>query len=161
MKAPDGPRPRARIASDAKEVSVKLRLFLLGVALLVATPAWAEETGDLEQTITDLGSQATDKERIDKRGASKVELSQIRGWLTDATNAVKESGTKVVRRFLDLVRAQMKLVDELIGLSQVEQELARLQRDIGKTKQSIATLGGRLEEKRAHLRALKMREGEK
>jgi hypothetical protein len=140
---------------------VTLRLIPLAMMMLLAAPAWAEEPADLDQTITDLNSQAGDKERIDSRGATKVELSQIRGWLTNATNSVKENAAKVARRFFDLVRAQMKLVDQLISLSQVDAEAARLERDVAKTKERIATMTTQLEEKRVQLRALKMREGGK
>ena len=136
-----------------------LRLVLLGLVGLTAAPAWAEEPADLAQTITDLGSQTGDKERIDTQSATKVEISQIRGWLTNAANSVKENTAKVARRFFDLIRAQMKLVDQLISLSQIESEAARLEREVAKTKQRIGTMTGQLEEKRVQLRALKMREG--
>jgi vacuolar-type H+-ATPase subunit D/Vma8 len=138
---------------------VTLRLVLPAMMMLLAAPAWAEEPADLEQTITDLNSQTGDKERIDTQGATKVEISQIRGWLTNATNSVKEKTAKVARRFFDLVRAQMKLVDQLISLSQIESEADRLEREVAKTKQRIGTMTGQLEEKRVQLRALKMREG--
>lgn len=137
-----------------------LRLVLLGVALLLAAPVHAEEPADLEQTITDLNSQTADKERIDKEGATKVELSQIRGWLTNATNSIKENAVKVARRFFDLVRAQMKLVDQLITLSSIDTEATRLERDVARTKQSISAMSQQLEEKRVQLRALKLRESE-
>ena len=136
-----------------------VRLILLGLVGLLAAPAWAEEPADLEQTITDLSSQTGDKERIDRLGATKVEVNQIRTWLTTATNSVKENAAKVARRFFDLIRAQMKLVDQLISLSQIDNEAVRLEREVAKTKQRIATMTGQLEEKRVQLRALKMREG--
>ena len=136
-----------------------VRLILLGLVGLLAAPAWAEEPADLEQTITDLSSQTGDKERIDRLGATKVEVNQIRTWLTNATNSVKENAAKVARRFFDLIRAQMKLVDQLISLSQIDNEAVRLEREVAKTKQRIATMTGQLEEKRVQLRALKMREG--
>jgi len=138
---------------------VTVRLILLGLVGLLAAPAWAEEPADLEQTITDLSSQTGDKERIDRLGATKVEVNQIRTWLTTATNSVKENAAKVARRFFDLIRAQMKLVDQLISLSQIDNEAVRLEREVAKTKQRIATMTGQLEEKRVQLRALKMREG--
>ncbi|MBI5478941.1 MAG: hypothetical protein HY906_08805 [Deltaproteobacteria bacterium] len=138
-----------------------LRLVLMAMVMFLAAPAWAEEPADLEQTITDLNSQAGDKERIDTQGATKVELSQIRGWLTNATNSVKENAAKVARKFFDLVRVQMKLVDQLISLSQIDAEVARLERDVAKTKERIATMTTQLEEKRVQLRALKLREGGK
>jgi len=136
------------------------RLVALGLLLLLAAPAMAEEA-DLEQTISDLGSQAADKERIDTLGAGKVEISQIRGWLTDATNAVKAKAVKAARRLFDLVRTQMKLVDQLVATSQVEKETARLQRDIRQTKSRIEDLTAKLGEKRSRLRAMKLREGER
>ena len=137
-----------------------LRLILLAMMMLLTAPAWAEEPADLDQTITDLNSQAGDKERIDKEGATKVELSQIRGWLTAATNAVKENAAKVARRFFDLVRAQMKLVDQLVSVSQLDTEATRLEREVSKTKERIVKMTGQLEEKRVQLRALKLREGD-
>jgi len=139
---------------------VTLRPILMAVALLLAAPARAEEPADLEHTIADLNSQAGDKERIDKEGATKVELSQIRGWLTNATNSIKENAVKVARRFFDLIRSQMKLVDQLISLSQIDAEAARLERDVAKTKQNISSMTLQLEEKRIQLRALKLRESE-
>jgi hypothetical protein len=147
-------------AAIEKEAAVTSRLVLLAAMVLLAAPAWAEEPADLEQTITDLSSQTGDKERIDKMGATKVELSQIRGWLTNAANAVKENAAKAARRFFDLVRAQMKLVDQLISVSQVDSEAARLERDVAKTKERIAKMTAQLEEKRVQLRALKLRERE-
>ncbi len=137
-----------------------LRLVLVGMVLALAAPVRAEEPADLEQTITDLNSQAGDKERIDKEGATRVELSQIRGWLTNATNSIKENAVKVARRFFDLVRAQMKLVDQLITLSHIDGEATRLERDVARTKQSISSMSLQLEEKRIQLRALKLRERE-
>jgi chromosome segregation ATPase len=136
-----------------------MRLVLLAMIGLLAAPAWAEEPADLAQTITDLNSQAGDKERIDAQGATKVELSQIRGWLTGATNSIKENASKVARKLFDLVRAQMKLVDQLISLSQADAEAARVEREVAKTKQRISTMTTQLEEKRIQLRALKLREG--
>jgi hypothetical protein len=140
---------------------VTLRLVLLAMVTLLTVPARAEEPADLEQTITDLNSQTGDKERIDTQGATRVELSQIRGWLTNATNAVKENAAKVARRFFDLVRAQMKLVDQLIALAQVDAEATRLEREAAKTKERITTMTTQLEEKRVQLRALKLRESGK
>ena len=137
-----------------------LRLILLAMVVLLAAPAWAEEPADLDQTITDLNSQTGDKERIDKEGATKVELSQIRGWLTNATNAVKEHAAKAARRFFDLVRAQMKLVDQLIVVAQLDSEASHLEREVAKTKERIVRMTTQLEEKRIQLRALKLREGE-
>jgi hypothetical protein len=137
-----------------------LRLVPLAMMVLLAAPAWADEPADLDQTITDLNSQTGDKERIDKEGATKVEISQIRGWLTNATNAVKEHAAKAARRFFDLVRAQMKLVDQLIAVAQVDSEATRLERDVAKTKDRIAKMTTQLEEKRVQLRALKLREGD-
>jgi hypothetical protein len=156
MDAPRGPVVPAVI----EEAAVTLRLVLLAMVVLVAVPAWADEPADLDQTITDLNSQTGDKERIDKEGATKVELSQIRGWLTNATNAVKEHAAKAARRFFDLVRAQMKLVDQLIGVAQMDAEAARLEREVIKTKERIARMTSQLEEKRIQLRALKLREGD-
>ena len=129
----------------------------LGIVLLFAVPAWAEDT-DLDQTIADLGSQTGDKERVDNLGATKVEVSQVRGWLTDATNAVKEKEAKKARRCFDLIRAQMRLIDELITLSQIENEAARLEADIGRTRQQNARLKAQLDDKRVQIRALKLNE---
>ncbi|HEY3354331.1 MAG TPA: hypothetical protein VGQ83_13850 [Polyangia bacterium] len=134
------------------------RLLTLGVLLLLAAPARGEDT-DLTQTISDLGSQAGDKEKIDTLGASKVEISQIRGWLTDATNAVQQSAAKKARRLFDLVRAQMRLVERLVAAAQLEHEAARLDREITRTRQSVASLKEKLDDRRAQLRASKQREG--
>jgi predicted nucleic acid-binding Zn-ribbon protein len=128
------------------------------VLLLLAAPARGEDT-DLTQTISDLGSQAGDKEKIDTLGASKVEISQIRGWLTDATNAVQQSAAKKARRLFDLVRAQMRLVERLVAAAQLEHEAARLDREITRTRQSVASLKEKLDDRRAQLRASKQREG--
>jgi uncharacterized membrane protein YgaE (UPF0421/DUF939 family) len=137
-----------------------LRLVPLGLLLLVSVPVHAEEP-DLEQTITDLGSQASDKERLDAFGAGKVEISQIRGWLTDATNAVKRNAVKTARQCFELVRAQMKLVDQLVAVAQAEHEAARLDKEIAAAKSRIGHLTARLAEKRSQLRAVKLREGER
>jgi chromosome segregation ATPase len=135
------------------------RLVPLSVALLLATPALAEDV-DLNQTLADLGSQVGDKERMDRLGATKVELNQVRGWLTDATNAVKENAAKKARRLFDLVRSQIRLVDQLIVASQVEDEATRVEREIERTRQDLARLKGQLEDKQTQIRALKMRESD-
>jgi vacuolar-type H+-ATPase subunit D/Vma8 len=137
-----------------------LRLVAVAVVLLAVAPAWAEDA-DLEQTISDLGSQAGDKERIDALGAAKVEINQIRGWLTDASNAVKQSHAKKARRVFDFVRAEMKLVERLIAVSQLENEAARLERDVAQTKREVAALKDKLIERRTELRVAKTRDAER
>ncbi len=130
-------------------------LFVVGVALLLASTARAED-GDLEQTIADLNGQASDKERIDQQGVARVEISQVRGWLTDATNSVRQKTPKKARRFFDLVRSQMKLIDQLVKVAAVENEAARLEREVGAVGKQNANLRRELDEKRVKVRALRM-----
>lgn len=129
-------------------------------ALLLSLPALAEDD-DLNRTVTDLSGQAADKEKMDTQGAAKVEVSQMRGWLDAALNAIKEDAKKKARRMFELVRAQLKLVDGLITLSRAKQELAALERERGQLRQAASKAKSQLEEKRAQLRALKITEGQK
>lgn len=128
--------------------------------LLLSLPALAEDD-DLNRTVTDLSGQAGDKEKMDTQGAAKVEVSQMRGWLDAALNAIKEDAKKKARRMFELVRAQLKLVDGLITLSRAKQELATLERERGQLRQAVSKAKSQLEEKRAQLRALKITEGQK
>lgn len=137
-----------------------MRTLLAGaLVLLLASPALAEED-DLQQTVSDLTSQTTDKEKMDTLGATRVELSQIRGWLNDATNAIKEEAKGKTRRLFELVRAQLKLVDELVALSKIDDEASRLQQQISQVKAKLSASKSELEEKKATLRALKMQESQ-
>jgi replicative DNA helicase len=136
-----------------------MRKLIAGAfVLLLAGPALGEE-GDLKQTVSDLTSQTTDKEKMDALGATRVELSQVRGWLNDATNAIKEEAEAKTRRLFELVRAQLKLVDELVALSKLEDEASKLTAQISAVKQKLSTAKNELDEKKAKLRALKMAEG--
>lgn len=136
------------------------KLSPLVLVLLLAAPARAEDD-DLNRTVTDLSGQAGDKEKMDALGAAKVELSQMRGWLDNAVNAIKEDAKKKARRMFELVRAQLKLVDGLISLSKAKDELSRLERERGQLRQALGKAKSQLEEKRAQLRALKITEGQK
>lgn len=129
----------------------------VSIRLLPAAMAAAAES-DLSQTISDLRSQASDKEKMDALGATRVELSQIRTWLNDATNAVKEEAEERCRRVFELVRAQLKLVDELTALSKIENEAKRLAQAIAKAKHSYQSAKSQLEGKQAELRALKLKD---
>lgn len=136
-----------------------MRKLIAGAfVLLLAGAAWAEE-GDLKQTVSDLTSQTADKEKMDALGATRVELSQIRGWLNDATNAIKEEAEAKTRRLFELVRAQLKLVDELVALSKLEDEASKIEQQMSAVKQKLSTAKNELDEKKAKLRALKMAEG--
>lgn len=135
------------------------KLVALFFVLLLASLARAEES-DLKQTVSDLSSQTGDKEKMDTLGATRVALSQIRGWLNDATNAIKEEAEQKTKRLFELVRAQLKLVDELISLSTLKQEADRVEGEIAQLGQKAAAAKGKLEEKQARIRALKMKESE-
>jgi len=133
-------------------------LGAFALAFLWTPPAHASEARDLEQTIQDLHSLADAKEKLDRHGAARVELAEIRTWLRAATNAVKEEAEKAARRHLDLVRAQVRLIDRIISLSKLEHEAKRLDHEIESTKKRIEGLTAELEEKRVKLRAMKLRE---
>ena len=99
------------------------RMALLLLPTMVATmmmvragPALAD-AADLQQAISDLGSQASDKERIDAENAARIELNEVRTWLQDATNKLKEEEEEWCRLVLERVRAQLRMVDQLISLS--------------------------------------------
>jgi hypothetical protein len=136
-------------------------LALAGLTLLLSLPAMADEeetTGDLTQSVSDLSSQTDDKEKMDALGATRVEVSQIRSWISDATNSIKEEAERKTRRIFERIRAQLKLVDQLIALSKLEDEASKLEQQVSETKQKAAAAKSELEEKKAKLRALKMRE---
>ncbi len=138
----------------------RLPLVLASFCVLAtATPARAEDD-DLNRTVTDLSGQAGAKEK-DSRGAAKVEISQMRGWLDAALNAIKEDSKKKARRMFELVRSQLKLVDSLIALARAKDELSRLERERTQLKQALGKERSQLDEKRAQLRALKINEGKK
>ena len=137
------------------------RTLVAVVLIVLLAPAQAlAEDADLQRTISDLSSQTSDKEKMDALGATKVELSQIRGWLNDATNAVKEEAEKKCRRLFELVRAQLKLVDELITLSKIDDEARRLEQAIAGAQKKHQAAKNQLDDKVAKLRALKMKEKE-
>lgn len=135
------------------------KLFVIaGLSLLFAGSARAD-VADLKQTLSDLRSQAGDKEKMDTLGATKVELSQISGWLDDATNAVKLEADKKARRFFTLVRAQLKLVDQLVALATLQKEAKKVASEISGLKAQMASAKNQLEDKRIQLKALKMTKG--
>jgi chromosome segregation ATPase len=133
---------------------------MVGLTLLSSLPAMAdeEESGDLKQSVSDLSAQTDDKEKMDTLGATRVEVSQIRNWISDATNSIKEEAERKTRRIFERIRAQLKLVDQLIALSKVEDEASKLEQQVSAVKQKAAAAKSELEEKRAKLRALKMKE---
>ena len=135
------------------------KLLAGALVLLLTGPAFAGE-GDLQQTVSDLTSQTADKEKMDDLGATRVELSQVRGWLNDATNAIKEEAEGTTRRLFELVRAQLTLIDELTALSKVEDEASRLLQQISQVKATLSAAKSELDEKKAKLRALKLKESE-
>jgi len=141
---------------------VTRKLLVTGLALLLSMPAWAEEdedsSQDLKQSISDLSSQTDDKEKMDGLGSSNVELSQIRGWISDATNSIKEEAEQKARRCFELVRAQLKLVDQLIALSKVEDAANKLEQQVNEAKQKVGAATKKLQDRQAKLRALKMME---
>lgn len=135
------------------------KLFVVaGLSLLCAGTAHAD-VADLKQSLSDLRSQADDKEKMDTLGATKVELSQVSGWLDDATNAIKLEAEKKARRFFTLVRAQLKLVDQLVVLAKLQQEAKKLEADISGLKEQKASAKSQLEDKRVQLKALQMTKG--
>jgi len=135
------------------------KLFVvIGLSLCCAGSARAD-VADLQQTLSDLRSQAGDKEKMDVLGATKVELSQISGWLNDATNAVKLEAGKKARRFFNLVRVQIKLVDQLVTLSKLQQRAKQLEDNISGLKQQMASAKGQLEDKRVQIKVLNSAKG--
>ena len=135
------------------------RALLLALVLgLWSGLAVAGETDDLKQTVSDLTAQTADKEKMDSLGATKVELNQLRTWIQTAQNAIQEEAEKKTRRFFTLIRSQLKLVDELIGLSRVEDQQAKLQREITAQKTLLGATKKQLLDKQARLRALNMKD---
>jgi len=130
----------------------------LVLVVLIRVPDARAEDADLQQTVTDLKGQTNDKERMDSLGASRVELSQIRTWLSDATNAIKEEAEKKSRQIFELIRAQLKLVDEQTSFSKLDDEARKLEQQVTEVKQKAEALRGRLDDKKARLRALKMKD---
>jgi 6-pyruvoyl-tetrahydropterin synthase len=131
------------------------------VMLATVVPAALAEDADLKQTTADLTAQSRDKERLDTRGAVKIELDQIRTWLSEAQNAINEKKEKLCREIFDRVRAQLKLVDELVALSQLEAEAKRLEQGLANARKAAANAKSKLEERQAQLRALKITNKEK
>ena len=127
----------------------------LVVLLALHAPALADE-GDLQQSLTDLSAQVDDKQRLDTHGAVKVELAQTRSWLGEAANAVKENKAKLVRKLFDRVRAQLKMMDQRIALSQLQLEQRKLEQGLQSARRGLEAAKKRLEDKRVQLKALKM-----
>lgn len=132
-----------------------LIMILLLLPLLLIAVAGAE-TADLEQTVTDLNSQTDDKERMDTLGSSKVEINQIRTWLSDAANAIKEEDETKCRKVFERARIQLKLIDEQVALSKLDEQARGLEQQVSAIKQKADAAKRQLEEKQAKLRALKM-----
>jgi hypothetical protein len=132
--------------------------FGLVAVLALAAPALADES-DLKQTQSDLTAQTEDKQRLDTQGAVKVELAQTRGWLGESANAVKEDKGKLARKLFDRVRAQLKMMDQRIALSQLQLELRKLEQGLQNAKNGLAKARKHLEDKRVQLKALKMTTG--
>ncbi len=129
-------------------------LLSLMLLLLSAPAAWAQDE-DLPQTIADLSSQTADKERLDTLGTARIEINQIRVWLTEATNAIKEDEEEMCRLILQRVRAQLRLVDELILQSQLKADLQRLEKALVTAKRVFQDAKRSLEDKLAKIRAMK------
>jgi hypothetical protein len=139
-------------------LSTRLALMLSAALALLTTlpgPARGDAT-DLKQTIADLSSQAKDKTRMDTLGVAKIELSQVRTWLDDASNAVKEDEEEKCRKALDRIRAQIELVDQLVVLSQLEAQAKRVAAALAKAEKALSEAQRELEDKRAKVRALRM-----
>ena len=132
-----------------------MRVWFGLVALLaLGAPALADE-GDLKQTHSDLSAQTEDKQRLDTLGAVKVELAQTRSWLAEAANAIKEEKAKVTRKLFERVRAQLKMMDQRIALSQVQAELRKLEQALAGARQGLANARKQLEDKRVQLKVMK------
>jgi len=127
--------------------------------LLLSASAARAQDEDLPQTIADLSSQTADKERLDTLGTARVEINQIRVWLTEAKNAVKEEEEETCRMILNRVRAQLRLVDELVLLSQLKADLGRLEEALATAKKVVLSAKKNLEEKLAKIRAMKAMKG--
>ena len=143
---------------------MRTRVILPAVVLVVlaaTVPAALAEDADLKQTIADLTAQSRDKERLDARGAVKIELNQIRTWISEAQNAIDEKKEKLCREIFDRVRAQLRLVDELVALSQLEAEARRLEQGLASARNGAAAAKRKLEDRQAQLRALKITNKEK
>ena len=137
--------------------SVKRSLLTMVVGSLIAGPAWAGSS-DLAQSISDLDSQTNDKERMDTHAAARVQLSEIRTWLGEARNAVKEEEEETCRRIFDRVRLQLKLVDRVIELSSLRAQLDKANGMLQAAKAKLEQTQTTLAKKKATLRALKMKE---
>jgi hypothetical protein len=134
---------------------MKRLTFLCCLSLLVtSSTAWAEDA-DLKQTIADLTSQTNDKQRLDTHDAAKVELSQIRSWLSEAANAVQEEKEARCRQLFELARAQLLLVDQLVLLDQISVEVKKIEKGLAAVKQVLSNAKKRLEEQQAQIRAQK------
>jgi hypothetical protein len=130
----------------------------MATALLVVTASAQAEDADLKQTVSDLTSQTDDKERMDVLGSSKVEVSQLRTWLGDATNAIKEEAEKKCRQIFERIRSQLKLVDEQTAHAKLDDEARKLEQQIAEIKTTSETLSRKVQDKKAKLRALKMKD---
>lgn len=137
-----------------RAVTTAMVVLTIGSGLLVG--AALADKGELQQSISDLSSQTSDKQRLDTLGAARVELSQVRTWLTEAENAVKEDQEDLARRALERVRAQLTLVQELTALSQRERETQRLEQALANARRGLQSAKKKLDEKHVELRALKL-----
>lgn len=121
-------------------------------SVVLSSTVSAADVADVKQTISDLRSQLADKQRFDKRGAARLELSQIGAWLDQAANALKEEATDRARRVIQRVRAQFKLVDQLVARSELQakkaslgKKLAQLRRDVEKKRELLANKRAKIE----------------
>jgi hypothetical protein len=105
--------------------------------------------------LTDLSAQTDDKQRLDTRGACKVELSHARAWLTDADNAIREDEPELARKAFDRVRAQLKMLDQRIALSQLQAQLGRIEQALQKARAGLEQAKNQLVDKRVKLKVLK------
>jgi hypothetical protein len=129
-------------------------MALAVLLLLVASAPALAADADLKQTVTDLSAQTDDKERLDTAGAVKVEISQLRTWLNEATNAIKEDKEKICRELFERSRAQLKLVDQLAALAQLENEAKKLEDAVSSARKGMQAARRKLEDKQVQLRAL-------
>ncbi len=132
------------------------RILVASLVLAAAAATVRAESGDLKQTITDLTGQSEDKRRLDTTGAARLELEQLRGWLSDATNAVKEEKEKLCRQIFDRIRGQLGLIDQLISLGQAEAEAKKLEQALASAQKGLAAAKRKLDDRRVQLRALKL-----
>ena len=90
---------------------MKMRWTLLAVMLL-ASPAFAKK--DSRALIDEYQAIAEDFARHDAQEAVALELGSLREWLGEARAYFKQDEESALRRTLDLVRVQARLIDALL-----------------------------------------------